>query len=94
MGVAVAAGLDAANAGETLGPRPIVVAVSNANSFLGVPGALSSLNICSSMLVNYGHTPPSYSPSLARVPMQCFVAVTTLLKVHELREPKGAAVIS
>jgi hypothetical protein len=88
IGVAVAPGVDAANAGETLGPRAIVVAVSNAKSFLGATDALSSLNICSSNARDYGHTPPSQSPSFARVSMQCFVPVTTLLKVDELREER------
>lgn len=49
MGVAVAAAfvcvLEAANAGETLGPKAVVNAVSKANIFLGAADALTRLNI-------------------------------------------------
>jgi len=49
MGLAVVVG-EAAYAGATLGPRAIMNAVSNASIFLGAADALSSLNICSSIL--------------------------------------------
>ena len=50
MGVAVAAALDAAKAGATLGPRAKVNAVSKASIFLGAVDALSAFNIFSSVL--------------------------------------------
>ena len=49
MGVAVGApfgaAFDAPNAGETLGPRAVVNAVSNASIFLGAANVFTLLNI-------------------------------------------------
>jgi hypothetical protein len=45
MGMFFEVGFEAANAGETLGPRAVVNAVSKASIFLGVADALIRLNI-------------------------------------------------
>jgi len=89
MGVAVEpafdAVFDAANAGETLGPRAVVNAVSNASIFLGAADALNRLNI---FLL---HPPARGLPALEnicsrgieRLESPYFVVVTRLLKICE-----------
>jgi len=88
MGVAFAAAfacvLEAANAGETLGPRAVVNAVSKANIFLGAADALTRLNI-------FLLRPPAEvhlhsmgrCRRMERLDSRCFAVVTPLLKVCE-----------
>jgi hypothetical protein len=45
MGIFFEVAVEAANAGETLGPRAVVNAVSKASTFLGVAEAAMRLNI-------------------------------------------------
>src|SRR5580658_8935506 len=75
---------EAANAGETLGPRAVVNAVAKASIFLGVADALIRLNIF--LLVPSANVPTTLKGrcrGIRSLDGPYFGPVTRMLKMHE-----------